>query len=82
MNAIENQWLLVYQSHSITMSRFNESAEIKFDLQLSMQEKLTRFIDKEMNSKVTSKSRTTTDVMGIVKKELVTYFRSRRQTWS
>jgi hypothetical protein len=48
----------------------NETAEVEIDLQLSMQEKLARAIDidKEMNSKICSKSRTATDVMGIVKK--------------
>jgi hypothetical protein len=43
----------------------NETAEVEIDLQLSMQEKLARAIDKEMNSKICSKSRTTKDVMGI-----------------
>jgi hypothetical protein len=49
----------------------NETAEVEIDLQLSMQEKLARAIDKEMNSKICSKSRTAKDVMGmgIVKKE-------------
>jgi hypothetical protein len=76
MNAIENQWLLVYQSHSITMSRLNlnesenETAEVEIDLQLSMQEKLARAIDKEINSIISSKSRTTKDVTSIVEKEL------------
>jgi hypothetical protein len=46
----------------------NETAEVGIDLQLSMQEKLARAIDKEMNFKICSKSRTTKDVMGIVKK--------------
>jgi hypothetical protein len=35
-----------------------------------MQEKLARAIDKEMNFKISSKSRTTKDVTSIVKKEL------------
>jgi hypothetical protein len=39
----------------------NETAEVEIDLQLSM---LARAIDKEMNSKICSKSRTTKDVMG------------------
>jgi hypothetical protein len=51
----------------------NETAEVEIDLQLSMQEKLTRAIDKEINSKICSKSRTTKDVMGIVKKELAIF---------
>jgi hypothetical protein len=51
----------------------NESAEVEIDLQLSMQEMLARAIDKEMNSKIYSKSRTTKDVMGIVKKELAIF---------
>jgi hypothetical protein len=37
----------------------NETAEVEIDLQLSMQENLGRAIDKEMNSKICSKSRTT-----------------------
>jgi hypothetical protein len=48
----------------------NETAEVEIDLQLSMQEKLARAVDKEMNSKLSSKSRTTKDIMSIVKKEL------------
>jgi hypothetical protein len=48
----------------------NETAKVEIDLQLFMQEKLARAIDKEMNSKICSKSRTVKDVMGIVKKEL------------
>jgi hypothetical protein len=51
----------------------NETAEVENDLQLSMQEKLTRAIDKEMSSKICSKSRTTKDVMDIVKKELAIF---------
>jgi hypothetical protein len=50
-------------------------AEVDIDLQLLMQEKLARAIDKEMNSKISSKSRTTIDVMGIVKKELLAIFK-------
>jgi hypothetical protein len=49
----------------------NKTAEVKIDLQLSMQEMLARAIKKEMNSKISSKSRTTKDVPIIVKKELV-----------
>jgi hypothetical protein len=48
----------------------NETAELEIDLQLSMQEKLVRAINKKMNSKICSKSPTVKDVMGIVKKEL------------
>jgi hypothetical protein len=44
------------------------TAEVEIDLQLFMQEKLARAIDKEMNSKICSKSRTAKDVLGIVKK--------------
>jgi hypothetical protein len=47
------------------MSRLNsenKAAEIEIDL-------LGRAIDKEMNSKICSKSRTMKDVMGIAKKE-------------
>jgi hypothetical protein len=46
----------------------NETAKEEIELQLSMQEKLARAIDKEMNSKISPKSRTTKDVMSIVKK--------------
>jgi hypothetical protein len=38
-----------------------------------MQEKLARAIDKKMNSKKSSKSRTTKDVTSIVKKELAIF---------
>jgi hypothetical protein len=38
-----------------------------------MQEKLARAIEKEMNSKISSKLRTIKDVMGIVKKELAIF---------
>jgi hypothetical protein len=48
------------------MKSDNETTEVEIDLQLSMQEKLARAIDKEMNSKICSKSRTTKDVMSIV----------------
>jgi hypothetical protein len=51
----------------------NEAAEVEIDLQLSMQEKLARAIDKEMNSKICSKSRTAKDVMGIVKRKLAIF---------
>jgi hypothetical protein len=44
----------------------NETAEVEIDLQLSMQEELARAIDKEVNSKISSKSRTTKDVMAWV----------------
>jgi hypothetical protein len=46
----------------------NETIEIV--LRLTMQEKLARAIDKETNSKISSKSRTTKDVTSIVKKIL------------
>jgi hypothetical protein len=46
----------------------NKTAEVEINLLLSMQEKLARAIDKEMNSKISSKSRTTKDVTSIVKK--------------
>jgi hypothetical protein len=49
----------------------NETAELEIDLQLSMQEKLT--IDKDMNYKICSKSRTVKNVMSIVKKELAIF---------
>jgi hypothetical protein len=47
----------------------NETAEAEIYLQLSRQEKLARAINKEMNSKISSKSRTTKGVMDIAKKE-------------
>jgi hypothetical protein len=82
MNAIENQWLLVYLSHSITMSHLNlnfdnETPEVEIDLELSMQGKLARAIDKE----IISKSRTKKNVTSIVKKR-ISYFRSRRHPMS
>jgi hypothetical protein len=49
------------------------TAEVENDLQLSMQEEFARAIDKEMNSKISSVSRTIKDVMGIVKKELAIF---------
>jgi hypothetical protein len=51
----------------------NKTAEVEIDLQLSKQEKLACAIDKELNSKICSKSRTTKDVMDIVKKELAIF---------
>jgi hypothetical protein len=45
----------------------NETAEVEINLQLSMQEKLAKAIDKEMK-----------DVTSIVKK--ISYFRSQRKT--
>jgi hypothetical protein len=48
----------------------NRTAEEEIDLQPFIQEKLARAIEKEMNSKISSKSRTTKDVTSIVKKEL------------
>jgi hypothetical protein len=51
----------------------HETAEVELYLQLSMQEKLARAIDKDINSKISSKSRTTKDVMGIVKKEFAIF---------
>jgi hypothetical protein len=51
------------------MANSVSSPKVKIDLQLSMQEKLARAIDKKMNSKISSKSRTTKDVASIVKEE-------------
>jgi hypothetical protein len=51
----------------------NDTTEVELDLQLYMQEKLTKATDKEINSKISSNSRTTKDVMGIVKKELAIF---------
>jgi hypothetical protein len=51
----------------------NETTEVEIDLQLSMQEKLARAINNEMNSKIISKSRTTKDVTSNVKKELAIF---------
>jgi hypothetical protein len=45
----------------------NEAAEVEFDLQQNLQEM------QEMNSKISSKSRTAKDVMDIVKKELAIF---------
>jgi hypothetical protein len=56
--------------HNEPFESNNETAEIEIDLELSVQEKLARAIDKEMNSKISSKSRTTKNVTSIVKKEL------------
>jgi hypothetical protein len=39
----------------------NKTAEVEIDLELSMQEKLARGIDKKMNSKISSKPRATKD---------------------
>jgi hypothetical protein len=47
----------------------NETAEVEIDLQ----EQLARVIDKEMNSKMSSKSRITKGVTSIVKKELAIF---------
>jgi hypothetical protein len=60
MNATENQRLLVHQSQPITMSHLKiesdyKTAEVEIVLELSMQEKLARAIDKEGNSKISSK---------------------------
>jgi hypothetical protein len=53
----------------------HETAEVEINLELSMQEKFARAIDKEINSKIISKSRTTKNVTSIVKKtnELFSY---------
>jgi hypothetical protein len=51
----------------------NEAAEVEINLQLSMQEKLASAIDKEMNSKISYKSRTTEDETSIVRKELAVF---------
>jgi hypothetical protein len=49
----------------------DKTAEVEINLQLSMQEKLARAIDKEMNSKKSSKSRTPKEITSssIVKKD-------------
>jgi hypothetical protein len=52
----------------------NETAKVEIDLELSMQEKLARAIDKEINSKISPKSRTKKNVTSIVKKR-ISYFR-------
>jgi hypothetical protein len=51
----------------------NDVAKVEIDLQVSMQEKLARAIDMEMNSKISPKSRTTKDVTSIVKKNLAIF---------
>jgi hypothetical protein len=48
----------------------NMTAEVEIDLQLYMQEKLARAINKKINFKISSKSRTKKDVTSIVKKNL------------
>jgi hypothetical protein len=50
-----------------------KTAEVEIDLQLFMQKNLARAIDKKMNSKLCSKSGTTKDVMGIVKRKLAIF---------
>jgi hypothetical protein len=58
----------------------NETAEVEIDLQVFMQENLTRAINMERNSKIWFKSRTTKDVMGIVKKEVAIFeFEGKRE---
>jgi hypothetical protein len=77
MNVIENHWFIkATQSHHNKPFEFesdNDIAAVKIDLQLSMQNKLARAIDKEINSKISSKSRTTKDVTSIVNKELAIF---------
>jgi hypothetical protein len=51
----------------------NKTVEVEIDLQLSMQEKFAIATDKEINSKISSKSRTTKDVTSILKKELAIF---------
>jgi hypothetical protein len=51
----------------------NKTAEVKMDLHLIMQEKLAKAIDEEINSNISSKSRTTKDVTSMVKKELAIF---------
>jgi hypothetical protein len=58
--------------HNEPLESNNETAEVEIALQLSMQ-KLTRAIDKKMNSKIIFKSRTTKDVTSIVKEELAIF---------
>jgi hypothetical protein len=41
-----------FWSNLVEFESDNETAEVEIDLQLSMQEKLARVIDKEMNSKM------------------------------
>jgi hypothetical protein len=65
MNAIENE--------PFEFESDNKTAEVEINLQLSMQEKLARAFDKEINFKISSKSRTTKDVKSILKKELAIY---------
>jgi hypothetical protein len=62
-------FLLLIHHQIIEFEFANETAEVEIYLQLSMQEKLDRAIDKKINSKISSISRTTKDVLGIVKKE-------------
>jgi hypothetical protein len=51
----------------------NETDDLEVHLQLFMKKKLARALDKEMNFKITSKSRTTKYVTSIVKTQLVIF---------
>jgi hypothetical protein len=53
--------MLLDHNEPFELESDNETAEVEIDLQLSMQEKLARAIDKAMNFKISSKSRTSKD---------------------
>jgi uncharacterized membrane protein len=57
---------LVNHNEPFEFESENKTAELEIILQLSMQEKLARTIDKEINSKMSSKSRKTKNVTSIV----------------
>jgi uncharacterized membrane protein len=57
---------LVNHNEPFEFESENKTAEVEIILQLSMQEKLARTIDKEINSKMSSKSRKTKNVTSIV----------------
>jgi hypothetical protein len=62
---INGYWSIKDHNEPFEFESDNDIAEVEIDLQLSMQKKLARAIDKE----IYSKSGTTKDVTSIVKKE-------------
>jgi hypothetical protein len=65
MNAIENQWLLVYQRHSITMNRLNLKIAAVHARKARQSHRQENF---KMNFKMSSKSLTSKYVTSTVKK--------------
>jgi hypothetical protein len=70
-----NRYLLLVcdRNKSFELKLDNETDDLEVHLQLFMKKKLTRALDKEMNFKITSKSRTTKYVTSIVKTQLVIF---------